>query len=138
MNYLNIHTDILRGVEFIGAEPIERATWIALLGWCATQENSGVIKGCKSWKNRQWQQLAGVTEEEVKTISPLYGFEGNYFSSGQINEKKLTPKKNADAQKTFAYSTLGLGQGPVGALEGTPYRGPLSGSPIGVPYMGGP
>jgi len=76
MNYLNIHTDILRGVEFIGADPTERATWIALLGWCATQENSGVIEGCKNWKSRQWQQLAGVTEEEVKTSSKLYGFEG--------------------------------------------------------------
>jgi hypothetical protein len=51
MNYLNIHTDILRGVEFIGAEPTERATWIALLGWCATVA-------------------------EVKTMSLLYGFEG--------------------------------------------------------------
>jgi len=76
MNYLNIHTDILRGVEFIGADPIERATWLALLGWCATQENSGTIENCKSWKSRQWQQLAGVTEDEVKTISKLYGFEG--------------------------------------------------------------
>ena len=76
MNYLNIHTDILRGVEFIGADPTERATWIALLGWCATQENGGVIEGCKNWKSRQWQQLAGVTEEEVKTTSKLYGFEG--------------------------------------------------------------
>ena len=76
MNYLNIHTDILRGVEFIGADPVERATWLALLGWCATQENSGTIKECKNWKSRQWQQLAGVTEDEVKTTSELYGFEG--------------------------------------------------------------
>ena len=91
MNYLNIHTDILRGVEFIGAEPVERATWIALLGWCATQENSGVIKGCKSWKNRQWQQLAGVTEEEVKTISPLYGFKGDDLA-GYIFSKPGTTR----------------------------------------------
>tara|TARA_R110000822_G_scaffold90467_3_gene209161 strand:- start:12332 stop:13060 length:729 start_codon:yes stop_codon:yes gene_type:complete len=76
MNYLNIHTDTLRGVEFIGAEPTERATWIALLGWCATQENGGVIDDCKNWKDRQWQQLAGVTVSEVKTISRLYVFEG--------------------------------------------------------------
>ena len=66
----------MRGVEFIGAEPTERATWIALLGWCATQENGGVIDDCKNWKDRQWQQLAGVTVAEVKTISLLYGFEG--------------------------------------------------------------
>jgi len=118
MNYLNIHTDILRGVEFIGAEPVERATWIALLGWCATQENSGVIKSCKSWKNRQWQQLAGVTEQEVKTISPLYGFEGDdlvvaYYpvdseaavkakrKAGKLGgrPKKEKPKENPDKTK---------------------------------------
>lgn len=77
MNYLNIHTDILRGSEFIGADPVERATWLALLGWCATQENGGVIEGCKNWKDRQWQQLAGVTAEEVKIESELYGFDGD-------------------------------------------------------------
>lgn len=76
MNYLNIHTDILRGSEFIGADPVERATWLALLGWCATQENGGVIEGCKNWKDRQWQQLAGVTAEEINTTSQLYGFQG--------------------------------------------------------------
>lgn len=74
MNYLNIHTDILRGAEFIGAEPVERATWIALLGWCATQENGGIIQNCKSWKDRQWQQLAGVTAAEVNLQSDLYFF----------------------------------------------------------------
>ncbi len=78
MNYLNIHTDTLRGVDVIGAEPDERATWLMLLGWCATQENGGVIEDCESWRDRQWQQICGVTEEEVKTISKLYGFkDGN-------------------------------------------------------------
>lgn len=76
MNWLNIHTDTLRSQEFLGAEPVERATWLALLGWCATQENSGVIKGAKSWTDRRWQQTCGVTKAEADTKSELFLFEG--------------------------------------------------------------
>jgi len=79
MNYLNINTDILRSEDYLGAEPVERATWLNLLGWCASQENGGVIKDATSWKCRKWQQIAGVTLLEVKTESALYHFdkEGN-------------------------------------------------------------
>jgi len=76
MNWLNIHTDTLRSQEFLGAEPVERATWLALLGWCATQENSGVIQGAKSWTDRRWQQTCGVTKAEADTKSELFLFEG--------------------------------------------------------------
>lgn len=107
MNYLNIHTDILRGVEFIGAEPVERATWIALLGWCATQENGGVIEGCKDWRDRQWQQLAGVTKDEVETISKLYGFDGenlvvNFYpveAESAVKAKRESGKKGGRPAK---------------------------------------
>lgn len=75
MNYLNIKTDSLKSEEFIGAEPIERATWIALLGWCASQENGGVIINCTDWSDRKWQQLCGVTKTEVETQSELFAFE---------------------------------------------------------------
>ena len=77
MNWLNIHTDILRSSEFLGAEPLERATWLALLGWCATQENGGVIGGAKAWNDRRWQQTCGVTKAEAETASDLYYFEGD-------------------------------------------------------------
>lgn len=75
MNYLNISTDSLKSEAFIGAEPVERATWIALLGWCASQENGGVINDCADWSDRKWQQLCGVTKTEVETQSNLFGFE---------------------------------------------------------------
>lgn len=77
MNWINIHTETLREESFIGAEPVERATWLCLLGWCCAQENDGVIVGCKSWSSRKWQQLCGVTKEEVEAESELYGFDGD-------------------------------------------------------------
>ena len=77
MNWINIHTETLRGEEFIGAEPLERATWLNLLGWCCAQENDGIIRDCKSWGNRKWQQLCGITKDEVDLSSDLYRFEGS-------------------------------------------------------------
>lgn len=72
MNFLNIHTDFLRSEAYLGAEPIERATWLNLMAWCATQENGGVILGASEWTDRKWQQLCGVTKEEATLVSDLY------------------------------------------------------------------
>lgn len=74
MNWLNIHTDVLRSEEYLGADPIERATWLSLLGWCATQENGGCITGATNWKDRKWQQVCGITKAEVDLESELYEF----------------------------------------------------------------
>ena len=76
MKWLNIEIETLRGPEFLGAEPIERATWLSLLSWCAAQENGGVISGCSEWGSRKWQQICGVTKEETLTISELFYFDG--------------------------------------------------------------
>lgn len=72
MNYLNIHTDTLRSEAYLSSEPVERATWLNLSGWCATQENGGIIIGARDWSDRKWQQLAGVTKEEATLVSELY------------------------------------------------------------------
>lgn len=77
MNYLNIPTEVFRAEEFIDAEPVERATWIALMGWCASQENGGVISDCRGWSDRKWQQLAGVTKDEAWLSCGLYSFDGD-------------------------------------------------------------
>lgn len=76
MNYLNIHTDTLKSEAFIGAEPVERATWLCLLGWCVTQENGGTIPDCIDWTDRKWQQICGVTKDEVYAESGLFIFTG--------------------------------------------------------------
>ena len=65
MNWINIKTSDLRSPEFIGSDPTARGTWVAVLGYCYEQENGGLIKGSKTWKDRQWQQVCGVTREEI-------------------------------------------------------------------------
>mgnify|MGYP000882679441 CR=1 FL=1 len=95
MNYLNLHTDTLRSVEYLGAEPIERATWLNLLGWCASQENGGRIVGGKDWPDRKWQQLCGVTRDEALTECELYWTDGRdvvVFAGYQtlVDSKKLS------------------------------------------------
>ena len=108
MNWINIHTETLRGEEFIGAEPLERATWLNLLGWCCAQENDGIIRDCKSWGNRKWQQLCGITKDEVDLSSDLYRFEGSNLvitfypieQQAAVKAKREAGKKGGRPRKT--------------------------------------
>ena len=77
MEYMNIPTALFSSPEFIGAEPVQRATWIALLAWCCTQENGGVIEGCRTWGMRRWMQTCGVMDKEVMAGWELYHFVGD-------------------------------------------------------------
>ena len=96
MNWLNINTDTLRTTEFLGQEPRERGTWLCLIGWCCTQENGGIIEGAKLWKDRMWQQLCGVTKDEVETANSLFEFVDNdlhiYFYPIEQQSNHLTLK----------------------------------------------
>jgi hypothetical protein len=75
MNWINIKTSDLRAPEFIGSDPTSRGTWVAVLGYCYEQENGGLIKGCKTWKDRQWQQVCGVTREEIDGARSLMSWQ---------------------------------------------------------------
>lgn len=77
MKWLNIEISILRSPDYVGAEPVERATWLNLLAYCADQENGGVIRNCRSWKCRQWQQTCGITAAEAQLEAQLYQWCGD-------------------------------------------------------------
>jgi hypothetical protein len=77
MRWLNIEIATLRSPAFVGAEPVERATWLSLLAYCADQENGGVIKGCRNWKDRQWQQTCGITLNEAQLEAQLWEWIGD-------------------------------------------------------------
>ena len=77
MIYLNIKTITLRAPEYVGCDPIQRATWLNLLANCCEQENGGRIDGCAEWKDRQWQQTLGVTLEEVRQDCGLWKWDGD-------------------------------------------------------------
>ena len=76
MNWINIQTITLRSPQFIGSDPIARGTWLSVLGHCYEQENGGIINDCASWKDRQWQQICGVTLEEINGAGLLMQWSG--------------------------------------------------------------
>jgi len=74
MRWLNIEIANLRSPAFVGAEPVERATWLSLLAYCSDQENGGVIKGCREWKDRQWQKVGYMSSSRAH-MRPIAMFE---------------------------------------------------------------
>jgi len=74
MNWLNINLTTLRSPAYIGSGPVQRATWLQVLAYCADQENGGRIRGAAAWKDRQWQQTCGVTAREVRASGKLITF----------------------------------------------------------------
>lgn len=77
MNWLNLSVSIATSPEYIGAEPTQRGTWFSLIAYCALQENGGILPSCREWKDRRWQQTAGVTAEEIEATCDLYWFDGD-------------------------------------------------------------
>jgi hypothetical protein len=77
MNWLNIQLRLVHTPEYIGSDPVHRGNWLSLLAYCAEQENGGRIPNCRAWKSRMWEQLCGVTAEEVLSESNLWEWDGN-------------------------------------------------------------
>lgn len=77
MDWLNIHRSTLASQEFLGCDPVQRATWLCLLAYCADQENGGIIPGASAWGDRKWQQVVRVTLEEIQSNCPLWDWNGD-------------------------------------------------------------
>lgn len=77
MEWLNLKTSTLHATEYIGSEPRSRAAWLNVILWCAQQENGGLIKNARGWKDRQWQQTCGVTRREVDSANLLLIWKGD-------------------------------------------------------------
>jgi len=77
MNWLNIELSTLRSNEYLGSDPIQRATWLNLMAYCADQENGGIITDCASWGDRKWMQLVGVSKSEVHDHCDLWVFDND-------------------------------------------------------------
>jgi hypothetical protein len=102
MDWLNLHTSILDSPEVVGAEPLDRGTWLMLLRYCIGQECGGIIADCAGWKDRKWQQLAKVTLAEVRRESDLWQWVGDnlvvrFYPSDketQVRQKRETARTN--------------------------------------------
>lgn len=77
MEWINLRVATIRQSEYVGSEPISRATWFNVLAYCIEQENDGVIPGAAQWRDRQWQQACGVMAKEVRDATPLLHFVGD-------------------------------------------------------------
>ena len=98
MNWLNIYTPTLRSPDFIGSDPVARATWLYVMAYCCEQENGGRIVGARQWKDRRWQQACGVTAEEVETCALLMRWDGDDLilaAYPEAKEKEIKAKRVA-------------------------------------------
>jgi len=129
MEWLNIHSSTIDSEEFIGCEPIDRATWLCLMRYCAGQENGGIIKNCKDWRDRRWQQTVRITAAEVGRTCPLWKWNGldlvvEFYPVGK--EKEVKAKRHGasltnaqrDAQRDAALPFPSLPIPPEGGSKG--------------------
>lgn len=77
MEFLWLSLRVIRGEQFVDADPVDRATWLCLLAHCADVENGGRIASCRGWKCRKWQQLCGVTAAEIGRTCGLWSWDGD-------------------------------------------------------------
>jgi hypothetical protein len=98
MNWLNLQTSVIRSPEYVGCDPIQRATWLNLMIYCVEQENGGVIPGAASWKDRRWQQTCGVTKSEADDQCELWSFDGDNLTLwGYPVEKQEEIQRNRES-----------------------------------------
>lgn len=84
------------------SSPVERATWLSLLAYCADQENGGVIKSCTDWKDRTWQQTCGVTLKEVRADTRLWS-----WSESSLTVWAYPAEKEQIVKQKRAYASSG-------------------------------
>jgi len=101
MNWLNIEVGTIRRPEYVGADPIHRATWLNLMCYCAEQENGGLIVNCAEWKCRRWQQTCGVTKAEVSDGCDLWEIVNDDLSVwGYPTEKEMEVSRKRQGGRT--------------------------------------
>ena len=107
MQYLNINVSTLHSPEYIGAEPVARATWLSLLGYAVQQEKGGRIADAKTWPDRQWQQTCCVTLEEVSRSCKLWRWHGStlvvkfYPAAAELEVKAKRAAGKETARKRY-------------------------------------
>jgi hypothetical protein len=101
MNWLNLNVQVLDSENFLGSDPVDRATWLCLLRYCIGQENAGVIAECKDWADRKWQQLVRVTKKEAERKCDLWAWHGETLTVwGYPAEKEDEIQQKRERAKT--------------------------------------
>jgi hypothetical protein len=124
MLWLNLQTSIIRTPEYVGSDPVVRATWFNLLVYCAEQENDGVIQNCEAWKCRQWQQTCGVMLEEVQAESALWE-----WNDGSLIVNLYPSSKQSEVQNNREAGTQGGRKTSQAKAEAARLNGSKGGRP---------
>ena len=106
MEWLKLDLRWIRSPEYIGSDPVGRATWLSLMAFCADKENGGRIQGCEKWPDRMWQQMCGVTLDETRQESDLFTWDGEDLvvtfyptkTEGIVQSRREAGKAGADAR----------------------------------------
>jgi hypothetical protein len=97
MDWLNIHRSTLGAEEFLGCEPVQRATWLCLMAYCADQENGGRIDGASEWGDRKWQQVVRITRDEAHEKCALWAWvDGVLIVWAYPSEKESEVRRNRE------------------------------------------
>jgi hypothetical protein len=101
MDWLNIHRSTLAAEQFLGCDPVQRATWLCLMAYCADQENGGRIEGASDWVDRKWQQVVRITRDEAHDKCALWQWaEGVLIVWAYPSEKEAEVRRNRVNGKT--------------------------------------
>jgi len=74
--FLNLETGTLHAREWVAATPSQRGTWLAVMLYCASQENGGRLSGADEFSARQWAGMCGVTKRDIAAGGPLLRWDG--------------------------------------------------------------
>lgn len=122
MEWLNLRTSVLHAAEYIRSKPLKRATWLNVSLWCVSQENGGRIVSARAWKDREWQQVCGVTAREVNASAPLLAWDGDdlvVWNYPLDREREIRAKR--EAGKVYADKRWAK---PNAKHDGTPIASP--------------
>ena len=122
MNWLNLSTQTLDSENFLGSDPVGRATWLCLLRYCIGQENGGIITTCDAWADRKWQQLVRVTKEEVMQTCDLWSWDGDrliVWGYPKEKEDEIQHLRHLGKMKTTAKQDAAKANGKLGGRPKT-------------------
>jgi hypothetical protein len=127
MDWLNLHTSVLDSPAVVGAEPVDRGTWLMLQRYCIGQENGGRIAGCRGWKDRKWQQLAKVTLAEINRETELWAWNGEDLDlafyplekEAEVQHLRAIGKLSTPAKRAAAKANGQLGGRPAKTQQET-------------------
>lgn len=134
MEWLNIRLTQLEAPEYVRSEPVERATWLQLLKHCCGQENGGIITDCADWKDRTWQQIAGVTLREVKGIHRLWSWQATSLHVWGYPLEKETLVRQRRLIAAEGGKASGKARRPSDAPANDPPKAPASAEANASPF----